>query len=70
MPPKHESARALRVEPDNVCRLTPAPTKTSNAKRVALQIPFKAPRLAVRIPGAVTESALINGTNYYKVGSE
>jgi hypothetical protein len=29
MAPKHESARALRVEPDNAGRLTLAPTETS-----------------------------------------
>jgi hypothetical protein len=59
MPPKHESARALRVEPDNACRLTPPLTQTNDAQRVAVRMPFEPPRPAVHIPGAVTESALL-----------
>ena len=59
MPPKHESARALRVEPDNAGRLAPAPTQTSNAQRVAVRMPFQPPRPKVQIPGAVTENALL-----------
>jgi hypothetical protein len=59
MPPKREAARALRVEPDNACPLTPATTHNNNAQRVIVRIPFQPPRLAVQIPGAGTESALL-----------
>jgi len=59
MPPRHESARAFRVESDNAGRLTPAPTQTSNAQRVAVRMPFQPPRPTVQIPGAATESALL-----------
>jgi hypothetical protein len=59
MPPKHESARDLRVEPDNASRLTLAPTHTSNAQRVAVRMPFQTHRAAVQIPGVVTVSALL-----------
>jgi hypothetical protein len=47
MPPKHESARALRVEPDNAGRLTPARTHTSDAQRTAVQMFFQPPRPTV-----------------------
>jgi hypothetical protein len=40
MPPKHESARALRAEPDNASRFTPTPTQTSNAQRIVVRMPF------------------------------
>jgi hypothetical protein len=59
MPPKHESARALRVEPDNACRLIPVPTQTNHARRVTLRMPFQPPRPTVQTPGAVTESVLL-----------
>jgi hypothetical protein len=50
MPPKHETARALRVEPDNAGRFTPAPTQTSNAQCVAVRMPFQPPGQRYKFP--------------------
>jgi hypothetical protein len=50
MPPKHESARALRVVADNAYRLTPATTQTSNAPRVTVRMPFQTPGQRCKFP--------------------
>jgi hypothetical protein len=50
MPPKHESARALRVEPDNASRCTPTPTQTSNAQRIVVRMPFHPPSQRCKFP--------------------
>jgi hypothetical protein len=50
MPPKHESARALRVEPDNACRFTPARTQTINPQRLAMRMPFQSPVQRCKFP--------------------
>jgi hypothetical protein len=63
MPPKHELARALRVEHDNASRLTPAPTQIQQRITCcsvnALSIPPANGVITVQVPGAVTESALL-----------
>jgi hypothetical protein len=59
MPLEHDAARNLNAELDIHGNSTPKPTHIINTKRVSVQMPFQPPRLAMQIPCALTDNALL-----------
>jgi hypothetical protein len=59
MPLEHDPARTLNVELDKVGSSTPIPTQIINTKRVTMRMPFQLPRLAMQIPCALADNALL-----------
>jgi hypothetical protein len=59
MPLKHDPARNLHAKLDKGGNATPRPTQIINTKCVAVRMPFQSPQLAMQVPCALTDDALL-----------
>jgi hypothetical protein len=59
MPLEHDPARNLNDELDKDGNAAPRPTQIINTKCVAVRMPFQPTRLAMQIPCAITDDALL-----------
>ena len=59
MPLEHDPARNFYAKLDKAGSATPRPTQIIYTKCVAVRMPFQSPRLAMQIPCALTDDALL-----------